>query len=239
MAASRTRYESLFPKLNRTGIALLSRFGKERSVDECEILIDFGEKNASVFVVLDGNLEIVRVFRSKEKPVMVHGPGEFTGEADVFSGSPSVVRARASKPCTLLEIEPAELQQIVQMHSLLNEVFLRAYLLRRANLIWNTVGDALLVGSKHSAGTLRLKAFLGWNACSYTYLDLDHEPVVQRLLDQFAVRPEEIPIVICRGRVLLRNPSNAMAAASLKLERTAVPAGIKEVAWAVREPEEP
>ena len=72
--------------------------------------------------------------------------------------------------------------------------------MRRVYSATSMTEESLLVGSNHSAGTLRLRAFLAQNACVYTYLDLDRDPAVQWLLDQFAVRPEEVPILICRGR---------------------------------------
>ena len=94
------------------------------------------------------------------------------------------------------------------------------------------------VGSNHSAGTLRLRAFLAQNACVYTYLDLDRDPAVQWLLDQFAVRPEEVPILICRERTVLRNPSNAKVAAVLDVRSRAEKPGMWDIEMAGPPPAE-
>jgi thioredoxin reductase (NADPH) len=83
---------------------------------------------------------------------------------------------------------------------------------------------------------LRVRNFLAQNACPYTYLDLDRDPAVQWLLDQFAVRPEEIPILICRGRTVLRNPSNAMVAAVLNVKSNADNSGMWDIEMAVFSP---
>jgi thioredoxin reductase (NADPH) len=92
---------------------------------------------------------------------------------------------------------------------------LQAFLLRHAYLVANTPGDVLLIGSSHSADTLRLNAFLTRNGHPHTYLDAERDAGIQELLDQFQFRMDEIPVLICRGKQLLRNPSNAEAAACL------------------------
>src|SRR5262249_22887517 len=56
--------------------------------------------------------------------------------------------------------------------------------------------------------TLRIKEFLTRNGHPFAYVDLDHDAEVQELLDRFHVAPHEIPVLICRGEVVLRNPGN-------------------------------
>ncbi len=226
----------MFPKLNRAEIALLSTFGNERSTARNEILFNPGDTDVPVFVVFDGHLEMVTVFKNSETLVVSHGPGEFSGEVNLLSGGPSPVRGKTKEPSRLLEIKRNDLLHFAETHSLLSKVFLRSYLLRRAYSVSSMMGGSLLVGSNHSAGTLRVKALLERNACPYTYLDLDRDPVVQWLLDQFAVRPEEVPILICRGRIVLSNPSNAMIEASLKVKSSADNSSLYDVEFAVFSP---
>ncbi|HEY1803828.1 MAG TPA: cyclic nucleotide-binding domain-containing protein [Terracidiphilus sp.] len=209
--------ELMFPRLNRAEIALLTRFGNERSTSKNETLFDSADSNVSVFVVLQGRLDIVRPFKNSEALLVSHGPREFSGGENLISGGPGSVRGKTKIPSRLLEIERVDLLH-AQTHPLLSETFLRSYLLRRAFSPSSVAGDSLLVGSSHSGGTLRVKAFLERNAHPYTYLDLDRDSGVQWLLDQFAVRADEIPILICGGRTVLRNPSNAMISAVLDAE---------------------
>jgi thioredoxin reductase (NADPH) len=68
------------------------------------------------------------------------------------------------------------------------------------------------MGSTHSAGTLRIKEFLMRNGHPYSYIDLERDPDVQNLLDTFQISPNEIPVLICRGQLVLRNPSNQQIA---------------------------
>src|SRR5438093_12338349 len=85
---------------------------------------------------------------------------------------------------------------------------MRAFILRRVELIARGIGDAVLVGSSHSSGTLRIKEFLTRNGHPFAYLDLDRDADVQDLLDRFHVAAADVPVLICRGDVVLRNPTN-------------------------------
>jgi thioredoxin reductase (NADPH) len=105
----------------------------------------------------------------------------------------------------------------------MGEVFLRAFMLRRTQLIAESVGDAVLIGSDHSSDTLRLRGFLSRNGHPHTYIDVEHDPDVQTVLDQFNISVADIPVLICRGELVLRNPTIAEAAACFGLN-----AGIDE-----------
>ena len=85
---------------------------------------------------------------------------------------------------------------------------MRAFILRRVELIAAGVGDLILIGSIHSAGTLRIKEFLLRNGQPYSYVDLGQDSDVQNLLDSFQIDASHIPVLICRGQVVLRNPNN-------------------------------
>jgi thioredoxin reductase (NADPH) len=89
---------------------------------------------------------------------------------------------------------------------------MRAFILRRVELIAAGVGDIVLVGSTYSAGTLRIKEFLMRNGHPYSYIDLERDPDVQNLVDSFKISASEIPVLICRGQLALRNPSNQQIA---------------------------
>ena len=138
----------------------------------------------------------------------VHGPGEFTGEVNMLSGRRSLVRARATKPGKVIELDHQQMLGLVQTDAELSDILMRAFILRRVELISAGVGDIVLVGSAYSAGTLRIKEFLMRNGHPYSYIDLEHDPDVQNLLDSFQISASEIPVLICRGQLVLRNPSN-------------------------------
>jgi thioredoxin reductase (NADPH) len=101
---------------------------------------------------------------------------------------------------------------LVQTDAELSEILMRAFILRRVELVAAGVGDVVLIGSTHSADTLRLKEFLVRNGHPYSYIDLERDPDVQNLLDGFHIAASEIPVVICRGQVVLRKPTNQQVA---------------------------
>ena len=167
-----------------------------------------GDTSVPFFVVITGEVEIVRPFGAHETLITVHGPGEFTGEVNMLSGRRSLVRARATKPGKVIELDHQQILGLVQTDAELSDILMRAFILRRVELISAGVGDIVLVGSAYSAGTLRIKEFLMRNGHPYSYIDLERDPDVQNLLDSFQISASEIPVLICRGQLVLRNPSN-------------------------------
>ncbi len=209
--------DSMFPSLDDAQIARLAAFGQQGDVEAGDVIVEQGDSRHGIFVVLKGSIEILSLSRKDEPVMRVLGRGEFTGEVNVLSGRRTLVRIRAREAGTLLEINRANLRHIMQTDVALGEIFLNAFLLRRVFLIANSVGDAVLIGSSHSSDTLRLREFLTRNGHPHTYLDIEADPTVSTILDQFGIPVTDIPVLICRGEQALRNPSNAEAAACFGL----------------------
>ena len=207
-----SRIEKIFPKLTPAQIDRIAAHGRIRSVQPGEVLIEQGDTSVPFFVVITGEVEIVRPFDAYETLVTVHGSGEFTGEVNMLSGRRSFFRARATKPGKVIELDHQEMLTLVQTDAELSDILMRAFILRRVELIAAGVGDIILIGSIHSASTLRIKEFLMRNGHPYSYIDLERDPDVQNLLDNFKISASEIPVLICRGQLALRNPSNQQIA---------------------------
>jgi thioredoxin reductase (NADPH) len=215
MAEVSQRDAAMFPKLGEQQIARLEPFGRRRVVTAGELIFDEGEQKRAFFILISGRLEVVSPTQLGETLITMHEPGEFTGELDMLVGRRSLVRARAATDTEVLEIPIDALRRIVRTDTELSEIFLRAFLLRRAYLIAHSAGDLVLIGSSHSADTLRLRSFLTRNGQPYTYLDVERDPSVQVLLDHFQFQPGDIPVLTCRRQHALRNPSNSEVAAGL------------------------
>ena len=206
-----------FPQLDEAQIARLMPLGQERRFSAGDMVFDQGDSEHGVFIVLEGGIELASVVNGQETSLAKLGVGNFTGEVNQLSGRRSLVRCRASESSRLLEISRANLQHIMQNDNALGEVFLRAFILRRVYLISHSAGDAVLIGSNNSADTLRLRGFLSRNGHPFAYVDVEKDSDVQTMLDHFEVKVSEIPVLICRGELVLRNPSNAEAAACFGL----------------------
>ena len=196
-----------FPVLTAAQIGRLRPSGKLRKLELGEVLFQPGDTDVPFFVLLSGSMEIVQPDLTGERPVATNGPGEFTGEITMISGQRCLVCGRVTEAGEFLEISADGLRSLLARDAELGEIFMRAFILRRLALISRGQGNVILMGSRHSASTLRLREFLGRNAHPYTYVDLDTDTTSQALLDRFHVRLEEIPVVICRGQTVLRNPS--------------------------------
>jgi len=209
------REDATFPVLSKEQIVRLAPGGRPRSFAPGESLVEPGVPPTRFFVLEEGQAELVRTSRAGEELLAILRPGQFTGEVNMLSGRPGLLRLRATEPTRVLELDRDRLLQILQTDSELSELFLRAFVLRRVELIQRGVGE-VLVGSSQSPGTLRIKEFLTRNGQPYSFLDVERDAGVQEMLDRFHVGVEDVPILICRGEQVLRNPSNSEVASCLR-----------------------
>ena len=207
----------MFPALTTAQIDRIRPASKLRRVEPGEILFRPGDTEVPFFVVLSGSMEIVQPDLTGERLVTTHGAGEFTGELTMISGQRYLVLGRVTERGELLELSSEGLRSLIARDAELSEIIMRAFILRRLALITNHLGNVILMGSSHSAATLGLREFLGRNGHPYTYVDLDSDKTSQELLDRFAVKLEDVPIVICDTRSVLRNPTIQQLAECLGL----------------------
>lgn len=200
--------DQIFPTLTPAQIRRIADHGRTRSVRSGEVLVEQGDKDIPIFVVVSGELETVRPFGAHETPITTVPPGQFTGEVNTLSGRRALNRIRARQPSEVIEVSRGNVLALVQTDGELSQILMRAFILRRAELLVQGLGDVTLVGSNHSAATIRIKEFLAHNGHPYGYVDLDRDPDVQTLLDQFHISVSDIPVVICRGDTVLHNPTN-------------------------------
>ena len=248
VAAQPSRQEQAFPRLTPAQIARIEPHGRRRKVEPGEILGEAGEPVTKIFVVVSGRLDIVRPPRWVGEDVPTFSDGMFTGERSILAGGRFLARIQASTPSEVIEVPREELLQLIQTDSELSDVFLRAFILRRLQLIDQGFGDVLLLGSNHCQGSLHIREFLTRNGHPYKFVDLDTDADSQAMLDQFQVKAGDIPVVICRGTLVLRNPTVQQVAECLglnpKIDRTAVcdlviigagPAGLGAAVYAASE----
>jgi len=204
-----------FPSLTEEQIARLVPLTTERDLHDGEILWEAGDRNRSLYVIVKGEIEILS---GTNHVVTVHRPGAFTGDVDLLSGRPVVVRARALGAARVLELPAAKLRSMVQTDAELSEIFLRAFMMRRLILMKQGGQNVLVIGSRHCAGTLALREFLTRNSQPHAYIDVEEDPAIQETLDRFAVGIGDIPVLICRGTQVLRKPTIEEVARCLGLD---------------------
>jgi thioredoxin reductase (NADPH) len=220
----------MFPTLTPAQIDRIAPHGVERAVAAGEVLIEAGDGAVPFFVVKSGKVEIIRPSSLGDALVAVHGPGRFTGEGNMILGRRSLTRARVAEAGTLVQLTREELQHLVQTDTEIGDIVLRAFIYRRLELAAQGIGDVVLIGSTHSAATLRIKEFLTRNGHPFGYIDLDHDAEAQALLDRFHIAVEDIPVLICRGDVVLRSPSNQKIADCLGFNQNIDQTHVRDVA---------
>ena len=211
-----TRREQMFPKLTAEQIERLKPHGRVIRTTAGQVLSEAGQGHRDMHVVLSGSLQITLPGIQGETPITAATPGDFTGEMSTLRGLGGFTRVRVAEPGEILSISESQLREIVQTDSEIMEIFMRAFILRRMGLISSEQGgDVILVGSTNSSGTLRLVQFLTRNTYPFVLKDIDTDEDARHCLARFNLQSADLPVVVCRGEVVLKNPSNAEVAACL------------------------
>ncbi len=200
-------YSQAFPVLTTAQINRIRAVSTVRQTAAGEILFAPGDTAVPFFVLLSGGVEIVQPDIAGERPVAKHSPGGFTGEMTMISGQRCLVLGRVTEAGEVLELSGEGLRSLISRDAELSEIFMRAFILRRLELVQRGLGNLILLGSRYSAKTLELREFLSRNGHPYSYVDLDTDKTSQDLLDRFEVKRAEVPVVICVNHGVMRNPS--------------------------------
>src|SRR5262245_46903168 len=186
--------------------------GRRRATTRDEVLIDVGDRIVPCFVVVAGEAQALQVSNGAETLIVRHSPGSFSGEATLISGRPAMVRLRITEPGEVIELARHQLLALVQTDAELSEILIRAFLLRRLELIAHDAGGVVVIGSRYSGGTLRVREFLTRNEHPFHFIDLDRDADAQELFDRFHIGVADVPVLICGAELVLRNPTNAQIA---------------------------
>lgn len=195
------------PVLTPEQIERIRRISVARPVKAGEILFEPADEDVPFFVVISGRISILRLETGREREVAARGPGQFTGEMTMLSGRRSILRGQVTEDSELLMLTAEQLRTLIAKDAELNEVIMSAFVNRRLELIERGYGNVVVLGSRMSANTLKLREFLTRNAHPFTYVDLDMDADGKSLLERFDAQMGDIPIVICNSQYVLRNPT--------------------------------
>jgi thioredoxin reductase (NADPH) len=212
LAVTVSRPERVFPTLTPEQMSRMAAHGRRRSTTRGDVLVDVGDKEVPIFIVVGGELQATLPGRAQPTLIVSLHARQFSGEASTINGRRALVRLHVSEPGEVIQLDREQLTALIQTDSELSEILMRAFMLRRLELIARHLGDVVVIGSSHSAGTLRVKEFLIRNGHPFQYVDLDGDDEAQDFLDRFHISVADVPVVICRGDAVLRNPTNAQIA---------------------------
>ena len=226
-----TRAAQMFPILEPEEVARLRRFGSLRRYSDGEQIVRVGAAGFGLGVILSGGVAITRRERSGAAALIVtHQPGNFMGELAQLSGRPSLVDAHAVGETELLEMPPERLRALLTAEAGIGERIMRALILRRMGMLESGAGGPVIVGHSNDPDVLRLTNFLRRNGHPHTQLDPDDDNCARTLVHRFEVSPEQLPIVLCPGGQLLRNPTESALARCIGLVGAIDPDRVFDVA---------
>jgi thioredoxin reductase (NADPH) len=213
-----TRRHQMFPTLERAEIERVRRFGEVRRYGAGEALAKVGEVGHGLTVILAGKVEITQHDGSRPRQLIAtHGVGDFMGELAQLAGRPVLVDAYALEPVEALVIPPDRLRALLVAEAELGERIMRALILRRVGLLETGAGGPVIVGRAEDGDVLRLEGFLRRNGQPRRRLDPDTDAEAKALIERFHVDPGQLPIVLCPGGQLLRNPGETELARCIGL----------------------
>ncbi len=220
--AEHTLQSIAFPVLDADQIAQIASCAKvaRKQYRDGEVLIHVGERSFKFFVVESGQIEMLDYSGDAPKTIVVHQKGQFTGEISYLSGTPAIVTAIARGDCQVYEVSQESLRAVLNRCPGLGDIILQAFIARRQLLRESPEFVGLrVIGSRYSPDTFRVRDFLARNRVLFTWVDLETDPQVNRLLKEFGVTEADTPVVACAHRVLLRNPSNETLANEIGLHQ--------------------
>jgi len=201
------RGEQMLPVLNALEIERVRRFGECRSFATGEALATIGLVSPGLMVILAGHVEVTHSDKSGQRiTIVTHGPGQFLGELAQLAGRRALADATAQEPVQALIIPPDRLRALMIAEAELGERIMRALIIRRIGLLETGSGGPIIVGRADNGDVLRLQSFLRRNGQPQQLLNPDTDAEAKALIDHFHVDPGQLPIVLCPGGQLLRNP---------------------------------
>ncbi len=226
-----TRRDQMFPVLEPGEIERVHRFGEARSYRAGDALAQIGDVGPGLMIILAGNVDITRRGQTGHRePIVTYGPGAFMGELAQLAGRPALIDAHAQGPVEALIIAPERLRALLISEAELGERIMRALILRRVGLIELGAGGPVIVGRAENGDVLRLEGFLRRNGHPHQRLNPDTDPEAKALIDRFHVDAAQLPIVLCPGGELLRNPSEIELARCIGLVGPIDPNRVYDVA---------
>jgi len=221
----------MFPTLEPAEMERVSRFGEVRTYGAGEALAKVGDVGHGLTIVLAGHVDVSQHDQwDRRTPIVTHGPGAFMGELAQLAGRPALVDAYAQGPVEALIIPPERLRALLVAEAELGERIMRALILRRVGLLETGAGGPVILGRAGNGDVLRLAGFLSRNGHPLQSLDVANDPEAKALIERFHIDAGQLPIVLCPGGQMLRNPSESELARCIGLVGPIDPNRVYDVA---------
>ena len=212
------RIAQIVPTLTPAQIQFALRFasGPAQYFAPDEKLLDVGDRNMAVWLVVEGSIIASRRDGlGRERIFATGGPGQFSGEVSDLAGHASLaVVCAGPEGCTAHPFDLPHLRALLISSADIGEVMMRAFILRRVALLEGDSVGSVILGEAGSPDTVRLRGLLSRNSYPHSLIDADG-PEGKALVVRLGVQPDDLPILICPSGTMLRRPSDAEAGVGL------------------------
>jgi thioredoxin reductase (NADPH) len=212
------RLAQVVPTLTPAQIQFALRFasGPARWFAPNEKLLDVGDRNTAVWMVVEGGIVASRRDGLGRAGLFATGgPGQFSGEVSDLAGHASLAMVCAGPDgCTAYPFDLPHLRALLISSADISEVMMRAFILRRAALLEGDSVGSVILGEAESPDTTRLRGLLARNSYPHSLIDADG-PEGKALVERPGVQSTDLPILICPNGTVLRRPSDAEAGVGL------------------------
>ncbi|HEV3282955.1 MAG TPA: FAD-dependent oxidoreductase [Solirubrobacteraceae bacterium] len=207
-----TPEDRAFPVLSAAQLAEVAAFGHEQAVAAGELLFEAGEASYQMFVILEGEAEVVRLEGSEARPIAVYGPGGFVGELNLLTGQRRSVTARATRAGRVLVIEQAEFRRLMSLRPAIAEIIFAALVARREILRAGEGANAIrIIGSRYSPEAMALRSFAEHSRLAHLWVDLEDAEDSDAVLRGVGLTARDTPAVITPTDVLRRTSPAELA----------------------------
>ncbi len=206
-----------FPVLSAAELSEIESFGEELEVATGQLLFAAGEASYDLFVVLEGEVEVVRLEGAEPVVIVAYGPGGFVGELNLLTGQRRSMSCRVTQPGRVLVIAEPQFRRLMSSRPALAETIFSALLARREVLREGDGAQALrIVGSRYSPEAMRLRSFAEHAHLAHAWIDIEDADDADAQLASMGLVQEDVPAVITATEVM-RRPSPAVFAEHLGL----------------------
>ncbi len=217
MSASSSGDSVASPLLSASELADMATFGTERATRAGDLLFQAGDASYDLFVVLEGEVQVVRPTGADEVVVAEFGPSSFIGELTLLTGQRRFLTGRVSRPGRVLVIVQAELRRLMSVRPALSETIFNALLARRQSLRSGDGAQAIrIIGSRYSPEAMSLRSFAEHSHLVHTWIDVEDAEDLDSFLAPMGLQAQDVPAVITATETL-RHPSPATFAEHLGL----------------------
>jgi thioredoxin reductase (NADPH) len=212
-----------FPHLNEEEMAAALKCGRLERFEAGHMVFEVGDCRSDFYVIVSGSVEVIAVIDGKQHVLVVHRPGGFLGNINIFTQRPSDVGCRACGATEVIRLGRDEVRRLAIISAGVGEKWMEA-ILRRSELVNARGVEGLRVLGGHLCpATLELREFFYRNGVPHRWIDTDDEanaPVIAEIERESHGGPLLFPVIARVNKVLMQRPALEAVADRVGIHRT-------------------